>query len=118
MSDSKKQSIYTDTISDNLQREYLAAGDYDSRSAIVEKYAVQLEVSTKSVIAHLSRKGVYVKKEYTTKTGAAVVKKEDILLVLGSLINFTEAELDSLAKANKSAIGKIVEALKATNNEV
>lgn len=62
----------------------------------------------KSVVAKLSRMGVYQKKVYTTKTGEAVVKKDSLADRLAEICGLTEAEATSLEKANKAALAKIV----------
>jgi ATP-dependent protease HslVU (ClpYQ) peptidase subunit len=67
--------------------------------------------TVKSVVAKLSRMGVYQKKEYATKTGAPVVKKDEHADAIGAILRLTEAETDSLTKANKTALQKIFEAL-------
>jgi hypothetical protein len=59
----------------------------------------------------LSREKVYVAKTYTTKTGDAVVKKDAVADAIGSVLNMTESEIESLTKANKTALAKIFSAL-------
>ena len=76
-----------------------------------EKLAEQFGKTVKSVVAKLSRMGVYQKKEYTTKTGEAVVKKNEHADAIGAILRLTEAETDSLTKANKTALAKIFAAL-------
>ena len=84
----------------------------DYRSGVaVEKIAEGLGKSLRSVVAKLSREGVYEKKVYKTKTGEAVVKKDAHADAIGAVLKLTEAETDSLTKANKSALVKIFTAL-------
>ena len=80
-------------------------------NADAEKLAEQFGKTVKSVVAKLSRMGVYQKKEYTTKTGEAVVKKDEHADAIGAILRLTEAETDSLTKANKTALAKIFAAL-------
>lgn len=87
------------------------AGSGKLISADAEKLAEQFGKTLKSVVAKLSRMGVYSKKEYATKTGAAVVKKDTHADAIGAILRLTEAEIDSLTKANKTALAKIFEAL-------
>ena len=49
--------------------------DY-AEGVTVEAIAETLGKTVRSVVAKLSREGVYKKKTYTTKTGEAVVKKD------------------------------------------
>ena len=73
-----------------------------------EKLAEQFGKTVKSVVAKLSRMGVYQKKEYTTKTGEAVVKKNALADKLAEICDLTEAETTSLEKATKTALAKII----------
>lgn len=77
----------------------------------VEALAVQFGKTTRSMIAKLSREGVYKKKEYVSKNGEKPVKKDDTADAIGAVLGLTEAEVDSLTKANKTALVKIFNAL-------
>ena len=79
----------------------------------VESIAQSLGKSVRSVVAKLSREKVYVAKTYKTKSGEAVVKKDALADKLTALASLTEAEADSLTKANKTALAKIVALLEA-----
>jgi transposase-like protein len=76
--------------------------------ATVEAIAETLGKTVRSVVAKLSREGVYKKKEYTTKTGEAPVAKEYLADQVGALAGLSEGEIDSLTKANKTALAKIL----------
>ena len=84
--------------------------DYN-QGITVEAIAENLGKSVRSIVAKLSREGVYQKKVYKTKTGEAVVKKNDHADAIGAILRLSEPEIDSLTKANKSALAKIFEAL-------
>ena len=77
----------------------------------VESIAETLGKTVRSVVAKLSREGVYVAKSYTTKSGEAVVKKDMVADSIGLILRLTEAETESLTKANKTALAKIFAAL-------
>lgn len=79
----------------------------------VEQIAADLGKSVRSIVAKLSREGVYKKKEYTTKTGEAVVKKDAAADEIGAILGMAENDVDSLTKANKTALKMILDALKA-----
>lgn len=81
--------------------------------ATVEALAVQFGKSVRSIVAKLSREGVYQKAERVSKTGAAIVKKDSLSDELAMLLGLTEAEADSLTKANKTALSKILVVVKA-----
>lgn len=77
----------------------------------VETIAAELGKTVRSVVAKLSREKVYKAKEYKTKTGAPVVKKDAHADAIGAILKMTEAEIESLTKANKTALEKIFGAL-------
>jgi hypothetical protein len=77
----------------------------------VAKLAETFGKTTRSIIAKLSREGVYLAKTYTTKTGEKPVKKDATADAIGAILRLSDGETDSLAKANKTALRKIFEAL-------
>lgn len=77
----------------------------------VEEIAEMMGKTVRSVVAKLSREKVYVAKTYVSKTGAPVVKKDAHADAIGAILNLTENEIESLVKANKTALVKIFEAL-------
>lgn len=84
--------------------------DYQSGVA-VEQLAMQFSKSVRSIVAKLSREGVYQKKQYKTKTGEPVVKKDAHADAIGAILRLPENDVESLTKANKSALRAIFEAL-------
>lgn len=77
----------------------------------VTDLAVEFGKSVRSITAKLSREKVYEKKAYVTKTGKAVQKKDQTADAIGAVLKMTEAEIESLTKANKTALVKIFTAL-------
>ncbi len=84
----------------------------------VDVIAVALGKTKKSVVAKLSKEGVYEKAEYVTKSGAPAVKKEAHADAIGALLGLNENDTSSLAKANKSALSAIVVALQSCNEAI
>lgn len=84
--------------------------DYQA-GVTVESIAESLGKTVRSVVAKLSREGVYRKKEYVSKTGEKPVKKDAHADAIGAILRLSEGEIDSLTKANKSALKAIFEAL-------
>jgi len=84
--------------------------DYKS-GVSVEALAMSMGKSVRSIVAKLSREGVYQKKEYKTKTGEPVVKKDAHADAIGAILRLPENDVESLTKANKSALKAIFEAL-------
>lgn len=91
-------------------------GDYKANpvAATVEALSTEFGKSVRSIVAKLSREGVYKKKEYKTKTGEAVVKKDEHADAIGAILGLNENDVDSLTKANKAALRAIFEALAAS----
>lgn len=77
----------------------------------VEKIAAELGKSVRSVVAKLSRSGVYKKKEYVSKTGEKPQKKDTYADSIGAVLRMNENDIESLTKANKTALKTIFEAL-------
>lgn len=82
--------------------------DYAS-GVTVESIAAELGKTVRSVVAKLSREKVYKAKEYKTKTGETVVKKDELADKMAEVFGLTESEADSLTKANKTALKKILD---------
>lgn len=106
---------YTAEQSAELVATYVAAPTAET----VETFAVAFGKTTKSIIAKLSREGCYQKKAYVSKTGEKPVKKDEIANEFQTIFGLTESESDSLTKANKTALAKILKAyseLRVVNN--
>lgn len=84
--------------------------DY-AQGVTVESIAESMGKTVRSVVAKLSREGVYRKKEYVSKNGEKPVKKDAHADAIGAILQLSENEIDSLTKANKSALKTIFEAL-------
>jgi response regulator RpfG family c-di-GMP phosphodiesterase len=81
--------------------------DY-AEGVTVEAIAAELGKTVRSIVAKLSREKVYKAKEYKTKTGEKVQKKDALVDKMAEVFGLTEAEADSLTKANKTALTKIL----------
>jgi hypothetical protein len=77
----------------------------------VESIALAMGKSVRSIVAKLSREGVYQKKQYKTKTGEPVIKKDAHADAIGAILRLPENDVESLTKANKSALKAIFDAL-------
>jgi len=89
-------------------------------SALVANYAEGMSIAqlaesmgktTRSIIAKLSREGVYQKKDAVAKDGAKVQKKDAVAEAIGAVLKMDAGEIESLCKANKTALAKIFSAL-------
>lgn len=77
----------------------------------VETIAENLGKTVRSVVAKLSREKVYKAKTYVSKTGEPVVKKDAHADAIGAILRLPENDIESLTKANKSALKAIFDAL-------
>ena len=84
--------------------------DYQAGVA-VEQIAQAMGKTVRSVVAKLSREKVYVAKQYVTKTGEKPVKKDVTADAIGAILRLSENDIESLTKANKSALKAIFDAL-------
>jgi hypothetical protein len=98
------------TVNYTPEQSVKMVADYQA-GVTVEAIAENLGKTVRSVVAKLSREKVYVAKTYVSKTGAPVVKKDAHADAIGAILKMTEAEIESLTKANKTALVKIFEAL-------
>lgn len=85
--------------------------DYQA-GVTVEALAAEMGKTVRSIVAKLSREKVYKKKEYVTKTGEKAVKKDEHADAIGAILRLNENDIESLTKANKTALKAIFEALK------
>lgn len=86
----------------------------DGKGMTVEQLATEFNKGTRSIISKLSREKVYTAKVYVSKTGNKPVKKDEQATAIGNILQLTENDADSLTKANKSALQKIVSALSSS----
>ena len=79
--------------------------------AIAEMLAAEMGKSVRSLVAKASRMGLYAAKTYERKDGAPVQKKDEFATAIGNVLRLSEADTDSLAKANRRALQAIFAAL-------
>ena len=100
----------TKTVNYTPEQTLKMVSDYQS-GVSVETIADNLGKTVRSVVAKLSREKVYIAKEYKTKTGETVVKKDAHADAIGAILKMPENDIESLTKANKNALKVIFEAL-------
>lgn len=83
----------------------------DKTQVTVEKIALEMGKTVRSVVAKLSREKVYIAKEYKTKTGEKVVKKDEHADAIGAILKLRENDIESLTKCTKPALVAIFKAL-------
>lgn len=92
---------YTDKMVVRMHEVYEANPTRES----VDMLATELGKSTRSIIAKLSREGIYVPMERKTKTGEPVVHKGELV---AQIEEYFGVEMPSLVKATKADLIKLV----------
>jgi len=108
-----KVANYTEAQTAELVSAYTAISgeSVETRDKLITEYAVKFGKSVRSIRAKLSNAKVYIAKEYVGKTGEKPVKKDAHADAIGAVLNLSENEIESLTKANKTALVKIFAAL-------
>jgi ATP-dependent Clp protease adapter protein ClpS len=94
------------------QTVYMVAAYLANKSQeTVDRLALEMGKTGRSIIAKLSREKVYTKAVYKTKAGIPSVKKDEHAEAIASVLRLDESSADSLTKCNKKALLAIWEAL-------
>ena len=88
---------YTDEMVNAMTEQYQANPTRET----VDSLAREFGKTTRSIIAKLSREGVYVAQPRTTKTGEPIVSKNEIVNDIASLLQVEVDDIASLEKATK-----------------
>ncbi len=73
-------------------------------SEAVDKICILLNKTRKSVIAKLSKEGVYITKRYTTKRGEDVITKLQIVRQIEAILDCTLSDLEKAPKTTLKAL--------------
>jgi len=95
---------YTDEMVNEMTTQYTANPTRET----VDALANQFGKTTRSIIAKLSREGVYVAQPRTTKSGEPVVSKSELV---SSIQEHFGIELPTLVKAGKQDLQRLVDAI-------
>ena len=99
---------YTDEMVDAMVAEYTANPTKDT----VVSLSREFNKTTRSIVAKLVREGVYVAQPRTTKTGAPVVRKSEIVADIQTELGAT-AGFPSLEKASKADLQNLLALIQA-----
>lgn len=100
----EKTPNYTDEQTAAMVDAYTAVDSDADRRGVVEDQAAILGKSTRSIIAKLSREGVYVKPERTGTNGEPRVTKATLVGEIAAACGATQDQFDSLEKANANVL--------------
>ena len=95
---------YTEKMVATMHEVYTAEPTRDSVEALAKTFGK----STRSIIAKLSREGIYVPMERKTKTGEPIVRKAELVAQIEEHFGDT---FPSLVKSTKADLQKLVEKL-------
>ena len=95
---------YTEEMVADMTEQYQANPTRDT----VDSLAKQFGKTTRSIIAKLSREGVYVAQPRTTKSGEPVVSKSELVSTLEAHFGI---EMPTLVKAGKQDLQRLVDAI-------
>lgn len=101
---------YTEEQTQEILESYNNNPTYEQVLLLAEKF----EVSPRSIIAKLSKLGVYRKKEKVTKNGQEIVKKEDLVIRIQNELERvagTEIYVPTMAKTSKQELWAILNIL-------
>jgi hypothetical protein len=95
---------YTEAMTEKMIAQYSANPTRDT----VDMLAEELGKNARSVIAKLSREGVYKAQPRVTKSGEPVVRKAELLASIESTLG---KEFPSLVKASKADLQRLIDTI-------
>ena len=95
---------YTDEMVNAMTEQYVANPTRETVDALAEQFGK----TTRSIIAKLSREGVYVAQPRTTKSGEPVISKSELVAQISEHFGI---EMPTLVKAGKQDLQKLVDAI-------
>ena len=111
-----KTPNYTAEMTTTLVEAYNESVTPELRDQTVAHFAKLWGKSTKSIVAKLSREGVYIKATREGKKGG--VKKGEVANAIGAFLRLSENEVSSLEKANMTALTKVWNFIREASGEV
>ena len=113
MANAKKVENYTTTQANELKAAYVA----NPTKETVQIFADKFGKPTRSIVAKLSREGVYQSAKYVTKAGKPPVRKNELVDLIAAACGVPAEKLGSLETATKEALLAIFSALGGTREE-
>ena len=107
----EKTANYTNEMVTEMVDTYSAQKTEDERTSVVEAMAEKFGKTTRSIVAKLSREGVYVAKTAKTKNGAKVQTKGAMVDEIAVALGITRDDVASLENATKDTLAKVLAAV-------
>ena len=104
MTEVARAKNYTDEMVAHMTEAYVANPTRET----VEALAAEMGKTVRSIIAKLSREGVYVAQPKVTKTGEPVVRKAELVAQLEAHF---EVAIPTLVKASKADLQRLVDSI-------
>ena len=101
-------AIRPKNYTDEMVAQMTAAYEANPSRETVDMLAGQMGKSVRSVIAKLSREGVYVAQPKVTKTGEPVVRKQELVVALQDHFGIV---IPTLVKASKADLQRLVDSI-------
>ena len=95
---------YTDEMVSTMTEQYQANPTRET----VDELAREFGKTTRSIIAKLSREGVYVAQPRTTKSGEPIVAKAELVSEVATILGVEVDDIASLEKATKVHLKEVV----------
>ena len=95
---------YTDEMVASMTEQYVANPTRETVDALAQEFGK----SVRSIIAKLSREGVYVAQPKVTKSGEPVVRKAELVAQLEAQF---EVAIPTLVKASKADLQRLVDSI-------
>lgn len=101
-------AIRPKNYTDEMVAQMINAYEANPSRETVDMLAGQMGKSVRSIIAKLSREGVYVAQPKVTKTGEPVVRKQELVVALQDHFGI---EIPTLVKASKADLQRLVDSI-------
>ena len=101
-------AIRPKNYTDEMVAQMIDAYEANPSRETVDLLAGEMGKSVRSIIAKLSREGVYVAQPKVTKTGEPVIRKQELVASLQSHFGI---EIPTLVKASKADLQRLVDSI-------
>jgi len=98
---------YTDEMVSAMVKQYEAEPTLDTVATLEQDFGK----TTRSIIAKLSREGVYKAQPRTTKTGEPVVRKDELVAEIATMLGIDDSTIATVSKATKADLKNLVQRL-------
>lgn len=113
-----KTPNYTAEQTKALVEAFTAADTDEARQAVVKSYAAKFGKNVRSIVAKLAVEKVYIKPDTSSEAKRGGTTKDAVAGAIGAVLQMSDAEVESLAKANRTALDKVWSFMRAQSGEV